>query len=106
MSDYVHNHALQASLRVCHVSDMIKQMEAKNRMSPALPYTARCLTLFNPLWEGEGGGGRGRGKLVFYAVRHSLPDLGPVGVTYCVSFPASPLAVLTGEVEANPPHLA
>ena len=60
MRDYVHNHALQASLRVCHVNDMIKQMEANNRMSPAMPYTARCLTLFNPLWEGEGGGGRGR----------------------------------------------
>ena len=69
MCDYVHNHALQASLRVCHVNDMIQPM-GNIRMSHAVPYTARCLSLFNLLWEGEGGGEEN------WYLCASLPDLG------------------------------
>ena len=60
------------------------------------------LSFFNPLWEGEGGG-EGNWYLCV-----SLPDLGCGGEILCVfyvSFPTSPLAELTGKVEANPPHL-
>ena len=56
-----------------------------SKMSHAVPYTARCLSLFNPLWEGEGGG---EGN---WYLRASLPDLGLGSKVLCVfyvSFPA------------------
>ena len=44
------------------VSDMIKPLEENDRMSFSLPYTARCLTLFNPLW---GWGREGEREIAF-----------------------------------------